>query len=148
MQELEVALAEVGDVSAGVRQRLQGAISADLHDLRTELEQRALQAADLAEVALARDAEDAAQATHAMLRDQMARLRRLIADGEKQNPRLLDLMDGRADVRSHIRSWEKQLDRIAASDLERLPEQVRSAAKVMQRRIAPVGVVYLWPRMG
>lgn len=146
--ELDVALADPGEFSAATRARLQATVAADLGSLREELERRALLAADEAAVALHRDADHAANSTRAMLHDQMARLRQLIGDAEKQNPRLLDLMDSKVDVRGNVKSWTAQLDRISQGDLDRLPDQVRTAAKVVQRRIQPIGVVYLWPRMG
>ena len=138
----------VSQPSETVRERLLAAASADIGDLRPQLEPRAEELAKKAAERLGERGEREAGELHETLTRQRDRVEKELQRHEREPQLTLALDDeDRKQLRANIRSWRDRLQQFER-DLRDEPARIEDFYRVRARRVEPVGLVYLWPETG
>ena len=146
---LESALlpTDAPDVDPVIQAKLRQAAARDIEELLPHLKRRGKELAEGARIALAKRAEQEANAMRTILEEQKKRVAETAAK-YKDPQLLLDFNDDeQRQLESNKRHWEKRLHAID-QELATEPERIRSIYEVKAQRIEPVGLVYLWPVTG
>ncbi len=134
--------------SEAVRERLLAAASADIGDLRPQLEPRAEELAKKAAERLSERGEREARELRETLTRQRDRVEQELRRHEREPQLTLALDDeDRKQLRANIRSWRDRLKQFER-DLRDEPARIKDFYRVRARRVEPVGLVYLWPETG
>lgn len=142
--ELQRALGEAREAPDHVVARCAAFAGRDAEALRPAFEERADARARRAESELEKLGEAEAAELEKLLRDQLDRIEKNLAEPDQL---ALDLEDERRQRERDRRHWEARRETLRR-DVEAEPARVRAQYAVQARRLEPVGVVYLWPRTG
>ena len=128
-----------------VRQRLLSSVGRDIDELLPQLEERANEAAVLAERRLAARGGEERVKLEATLREQRKRVEATL---KKEGARVKQLkLFPRGEIReieSRKKAWRRRI-REFDREIETAPKRVQDLYRVSTRRVEPVGIVYLWP---
>ncbi len=148
LAQLKEAL-EQGRQPRQLEQRVVPWVQRDIADLSPHLEQLAEQHLEKARRDLAARGEEETRSLQRLLDDQYKRIAQAqgkIADTDQLLlPGLLE--NERRQVAADREHWRRRLDRLA-DERETEPARVRDSYAIRAHRLEPVGIVYLWPRMG
>ncbi len=145
---LDQSLGRVGGriPSETVRSRLLAAAPLDIEELQGRLDQRAKQAAVVAESRLAERGQVEEEKLAATLKEQRKRVQAELARQTDAGMQLgLQFSEEeKVQIEANIRVWRRRIDAFDR-DIEAEPARVRELYQVATRRVEPVGLVYLWP---
>ena len=128
-----------------VRQRLLSSVGRDIDELLPQLEERANEAAVLAQRRLAVRGTEERVKLEATLREQRKRVEATL-ENEGARAKQLKLFP-RGEIReieSRKKAWRRRI-REFDREIETAPKRVQDLYRVSTRRVEPVGIVYLWP---
>lgn len=148
LAQLKEAL-EQGRQPRQLEQRVVPWVQRDIADLSPHLEQLAEQHLEKARRDLAARGEEEARSLQRLLDDQYKRIAQAQGKIAETDQLLLPglLEDERRQLTADREHWRRRLDRLAA-ERETEPARVRDSYAIRAHRLEPVGIVYLWPRMG
>lgn len=148
LAQLKDALAH-GRQPRALEQRVVPWVQRDIADLAPRLEALAEQHLDKARRDLAARGDEEARSLQRLLDDQFSRIAKAQAKIPETDQLLLPglLEDERRQLSADRDHWRRRLDRLA-TERESEPARVRDSYAIRAHRLEPVGIVYLWPRMG
>lgn len=148
LAQLKEALAH-GRQPRALEQRVVPWVQRDVADLAPRLEALAAQHLEKARRDLAARGEEEARSLQKLLDDQFSRIDRARSKIPETDQLLLPglLEDERRQLAADREHWHRRLDRLA-TERETEPARVRESYAIRAHRLEPVGIVYLWPRMG
>jgi hypothetical protein len=133
----------LSSISSRVQGRIRGAAPAHFDMLWTELQAEAKSIIQDVTVELRRRGDVEAKALRKILDDQVALAQRTLRDS-----RQLTFEELNAEERRQVDDDRRYLQgrlRVLQSEGEREPQALRAIYEVLQTRVEPVGMVYVWP---
>jgi hypothetical protein len=147
---LEEALLPAGRprVNQVIHDKLKSAAPEDICQLLPHLEERGQRLAEEARIALAKRAEQEAEAMRKILEQQKRRVTETVELYQGDVQLVMGFaQEEQRQLQSNRRHWGR---RLAAIDRELVdePRRIRTIYEVKAQRIEPIGLVYLWPVSG
>ena len=148
LASLQASLDEAGrhSIPEEVRARLAASAQSDIADLLPHLRSRGAELLEEAKARLSDRAEAESRSMIALLQGQRMRIGDMVGSGGQQLPLDFDQAELR-QLEADRRAWARRLGEIE-SELESEPRRIADAYTVRAHRVDPLGLVYLWPRMG
>ena len=149
LERLETALQSARGPGETIHRRLLDTAVRDIEELLPQLEERAEQAAGMAEERLRARGESEERQLRETLERQRQRVKAELAKHEGSGTQLTMQFDEdeKRQLQADINSWRARLVKFDR-DLKTEPVRIREFYDVQAQRVEPIGLVYLWPDTG